>query len=70
MDWWIVSGYASQLFYTTQIPVCLWFVSRDRLRHSSAIAMMNYMFIDARKMGTMISRKNRELTNEDITSHL
>ena len=50
----------TQLFYTTQIPVSLWFLSRNKKQKGKAL------FIDARKMGTMVSRKNREMTSEDI----
>ena len=50
----------TQLFYTTQIPVSLWFISRNKKQKGKTL------FIDARKMGTMISRKNREMTKEDI----
>ena len=50
----------AQLFYTTQIPVSLWFLSKNKKQKGKTL------FIDARKMGTMVSRKNRELTNEDI----
>ena len=50
----------TQLFYTTQIPVSLWFLSKNKKQEGKTL------FIDARKMGTMVSRKNRELTNEDI----
>lgn len=57
----------TQLFYTTQIPVCLWFVSRDRHDHKFRDRHDEILFIDARKMGSMISRKNKELTAEDIT---
>jgi len=56
----------SQLFYTTQIPACLWFVSRDRHNHKFRDRHGEILFIDARQMGTMVSRKNRELTDEDI----
>jgi len=55
-----------QLFYTTQIPVCLWFVSRDRFDHKFRNRQDEILFIDARKMGTMVTRKNRELTEADI----
>lgn len=55
-----------QLFYTTQIPVCLWFVARDRHNHKLRDRHDEILFIDARKMGTMVTRKNRELTAEDI----
>jgi len=50
----------SQLFYTAQIPVSLWFLSRDKKQKSKTL------FIDARKMGTMVTRKLREFTEEDI----
>lgn len=50
----------TQLFYTTQIPVSLWFLSKNKRQKGKTL------FIDARKMGTMVSRKNRELTDEDI----
>ena len=51
----------TQLFFTTQIPVSLWFLSRNKKQKGKTL------FIDARKMGTMVSRKNRELSykNED-----
>lgn len=50
-----------QLFYTTQIPVSLWFLSKGKKQPGKTL------FIDARKIGTMVSRKNRELTDEDIS---
>ncbi len=61
-----------QLFYSTQIPVCLWFLARDKKnglggrgkkmrdrRHQT-------LFIDARKLGTMVDRVHRELTGDDL----
>ena len=50
----------TQLFYTTQIPVSLWFLNKQKKQSGKTL------FIDARKMGTMVSRKLRELTEEDI----
>jgi type I restriction enzyme M protein len=50
----------SQLFYSTQIPVCLWFLNRAKKQPGKVL------FIDARNMGTMVTRKLRELTEEDI----
>ena len=50
----------TQLFYTTQIPVSLWFISKRKKQAGKTL------FIDARKMGDMVSRKLRELTDEDI----
>ena len=47
----------TQLFYTTQIPVSLWFISKRKKQPSKTL------FIDARKMGVMVSRKLRELTD-------
>jgi type I restriction enzyme M protein len=49
-----------QLFYTTQIPVCLWFLNKQKSQPKKTL------FIDARKMGTMVTRKLRELTDDDI----
>ena len=64
-----------QLFYSTQIPVCLWFIARDK--RGSALPAATHrgagrdrrgqtLFIDARKLGTMIDRVHRELTDDDI----
>lgn len=50
----------TQLFYSTQIPVSLWFISKNKKQKGKTL------FIDARNMGTMIDRKNRELTTDDI----
>jgi type I restriction enzyme M protein len=50
----------TQLFYTTQIPVSLWFISRNKKQKGKTL------FIDARKMGTMVNRRLREMTIEDI----
>ena len=50
----------TQLFYTTQIPVSLWFINKQKKQSGKTL------FIDARKMGTMVSRKLREFTNDDI----
>lgn len=50
-----------QLFYTTQIPVSLWFLNRAKKQ------LGKMLFIDARHMGTMVSRRLREMTKEDIS---
>ncbi|MEJ5309971.1 MAG: class I SAM-dependent DNA methyltransferase [Anaerolineae bacterium] len=55
-----------QLFYSTQIPVCLWFIARDKRNGRFRDRRGETLFIDARQMGTMIDRTHRELTEEDI----
>jgi type I restriction enzyme M protein len=55
-----------QLFYNTMIPACLWFVSRDKKNHKSENRRENVLFINARKLGIMIDRRHKELTDEDI----
>ncbi len=56
----------SQLFYNTMIPACLWFVARDKKNHKFRDRRGEVLFIDARKMGQMIDRRHRELTDEEI----
>jgi type I restriction enzyme M protein len=56
-----------QLFYSTQIPVCLWFLTRTktaskRFRNRRG----ETLFIDARKMGTLVDRIHRELSDADL----
>lgn len=55
-----------QLFYSTQIPVCLWFLSRDKQNSRFRDRNGEILFIDARELGTMVDRTHRELTSEDI----
>jgi type I restriction enzyme M protein len=50
-----------QLFYSTQIPVCLWFISRNKKNRNGKT-----LFIDARKLGTLTDRVHRDLSDEDI----
>ena len=58
-----------QLFRTTQIPACLWFLAKDK-GPQGAKALRDrrgeMLFIDARTMGTMVDRTERVLTDEDI----
>jgi type I restriction enzyme M protein len=56
----------SQLFYNTMIPACLWFLARNKKNHKFRDRSNEILFIDARKQGTMINRKNKVLTDEDI----
>jgi type I restriction enzyme M protein len=55
-----------QLFYSTQIPACLWFLARDKQNGKFCDRRGHVLFIDARKMGRMVDRTHRELTDEDI----
>ena len=55
-----------QLFYSTQIPACLWFLARDRKEGKFRDRRGEVLFIDARKLGRMVDRTHRELTDEDI----
>lgn len=58
-----------QLFYTTQIPVCLWFISKNKQQDNTRGYRKRTgetLFIDARELGTMISRVHKELTSDDI----
>jgi type I restriction enzyme M protein len=66
----------SQLFYNTQIPACLWFLARNKketlIPHTPFVKggfrnrSNEILFIDAREMGSMINRRQRELTDQDI----
>jgi type I restriction enzyme M protein len=61
-----------QLFYSTQIPACLWFLARNKsgvgATHASPLRDRRgqVLFIDARKMGVLVDRTRRELTDEEI----
>jgi len=64
-----------QLFYTTQIPVCLWFVARNRKNLPASRGQAggkfrnrrgHTLFIDARRMGSLIDRTHKEFTDEEI----
>ncbi|MFP4642690.1 MAG: type I restriction-modification system subunit M [Dehalococcoidia bacterium] len=56
----------AQLFYTTQIPACLWFLARNKKNGKFRDRSGQTLFIDARKMGTLIDRVHRELSDEEI----
>jgi len=56
----------TQLFYNTQIPACLWFLARNRTNHKFRNRSGEILFIDARKLGTMTSRKNKAFEDTDI----
>lgn len=57
----------TKLFSNTQIPVSLWFISKNRDAQKDFRNRRNeILFIDARRMGKLVSRKQRELTDEDV----
>lgn len=56
----------TQLFYNTMIPACLWFLSKNKTNGKYRNRTNEILFIDARKMGTMVNRRNKEFTNDDI----
>ncbi|MBP8705070.1 MAG: SAM-dependent DNA methyltransferase [Candidatus Cloacimonas sp.] len=56
----------AKLFLNTQIPACLWFLSREKETNPNHPRRNKILFIDARNMGTLINRRTRELTDDDI----
>lgn len=64
-----------QLFYSTQIPVCLWFLARNKNGGVNVSANRGLrsrqgetLFIDASKLGTLVDRAHRELSDDDIAT--
>jgi len=55
-----------QLFYNTQIPACLWFLTRNKNSDKYRKRTGETLFIDTRKMGVLIDRVHRELTEEEV----
>ena len=55
-----------QLFYSTPIPVCLWFLTRNKNDGKRRDRRKETLFLDARKLGTLVDRVHRELTDVDI----
>ena len=55
-----------QLFYSTQIPACLWFLARDKSANDHRDRRGETLFIDARKLGHMVDRTRREFSAEDV----
>ena len=56
----------AQLFYSTPIQVCLWFLVKNKVGKAPRPHQRETLFIDARKMGTLVDRTHRELTSDDI----
>ena len=55
-----------QLFYGTQIPACLWFLTKNKKNSKFSNREGKTLFIDARKLGVLIDRVHRDLTSEEI----
>lgn len=56
-----------QLFYSTQIPACLWFLARNKKNSRFRDRRGEVLFIDARKFGSMVDRTHRDLTPDEVT---
>lgn len=56
----------AQLFYNTMIPACLWFLAKNKTNGKFRNRANEILFIDARNLGTMINRRNKELSDNDI----
>ncbi len=55
-----------QLFFTTQIPACLWFVSRSKKNNRFRNRSGEVLFIDARKLASLVDRTHRDLSDEEL----
>lgn len=57
-----------QLFYSTQIPACLWFLARDKSANGHRDRRGEVLFINAREMGHMVDRTRREFSVDDVAT--
>ena len=55
-----------QLFYTTQIPACLWFLSRTKKNGKHRDRRGQTLFIDARKLASLVDRTHRDLSDDEL----
>ena len=55
-----------QLFYSTQIPACLWFLAKNRAADGFRNRSGSVLFIDARQLGVMVDRTRKELADADV----
>ncbi len=55
-----------QLFYNTTIPACLWFLARNKTNGKFRNRSNEILFIDARKIGNLVTRRNKEFTDDEI----
>jgi type I restriction enzyme M protein len=58
----------TKLFLNTQIPACLWFLSRDKTNGGFRKRDNEILFIDARNLGYLVNRRNRDLSEENINN--
>jgi len=58
----------TKLFLNTQIPACLWFLSRNKTNGGFRDRKNEILFIDARNLGFLVNRRNRDLSEEDISN--
>ena len=56
----------TKLFLNTQIPACLWFLSRNKTNGGFRKRENEILFIDAINMGFLVNRKNRDLSDDDV----
>ena len=57
---------AWQLFYGVTIPCCLWFFAKNKNTEGFRNRKGEVLFIDARKLGTMVDRVRRDFSNDDV----
>ena len=57
-----------QLFYSTQIPACLWFLARNKGNHGFRDRRGEVLFIDGRKLGHMVDRTRKEFSDDDLAT--
>jgi type I restriction enzyme M protein len=55
-----------QLFYSTQIPACLWFLARDKKNNKFRNRSGEILFIDARKLGALVDKTHKELSDDEV----
>ncbi len=56
----------AKLFLNTQIPACLWFLSRNKSSREGGPRKAKILFIDARNLGYLVNRRTKEFTDDDI----
>jgi len=59
-------AFPGQLFFSTQIPACLWILARDKSANGHRDRRGEFLFIDARNLGHMVDRVRRSLSHDDV----